>query len=78
MDGTIRYVVHYHRHGYYLCGAVLFLCGRMILIIEIVILICEVLLAWFILGLVAELRQLVQQVRAGFEDVEALLRRRLS
>ncbi len=50
----------------------------MILVIEIVILICEVMLAWFILGLVAELRQLVREARAGFEDVEALLRRRLS
>jgi len=50
----------------------------MILIVEIVILICEVFLAWFILSLVVELRQLVREARAGFEDVEALLRRRLS
>ena len=41
----------------------------MILVLEIVLLLCEVALAWFILGLVTEARDLMRQARASVEDL---------
>jgi len=41
----------------------------MILILEIVLLLCEIALAWFILGLVKDLRDIRDQIRSAAEDI---------
>lgn len=40
----------------------------MILVVEIVLLVFEIALAWFILGLLRDLKELRDQIRTGVED----------
>ena len=40
----------------------------MILVVEIILLVLEIALAWFILGLVRDLRELRDQIRTAVED----------